>query len=493
MIKDNQQYFNKLHLLIDAFVIIVSYVFAWWLKFLSGILDHEVGVLSFEFYMRALLLIVPVYILLYYAFNLYTSKRVQGRRLEFSNIVMANTVGLLLMFAALFTLTSYNPQYRNFSREMLFYFYVTNIVMEEIVRLLIRRFLRSIRRRGYNLKHILLVGYSRAAEQYIDRIQQNPQWGYNVRGVLDDNIARGISYKGVKVIGSIGNLNYILPQNSLDEIAITLGLEEYYKLEKIVAECEKSGVHTKFIPDYGNIIPTRPYTEDLLGLPVINIRYVPLSNTFNAFVKRCMDVVGSIVCIILFSPVMLLSAILVKATSKGPLIFAQERVGLHNKVFRMYKFRTMYLDAEERKKNLLEQNQIADGMMFKMENDPRIIGSKIDQKTGEYIPGIGNWIRKLSLDEFPQFFNVLRGDMSLVGTRPPTVDEYEKYKLHHKARLSVKPGITGLWQVSGRSEITDFEEVVKLDTEYICHWSMANDIKILLRTVQVVISGKGSM
>ena len=233
MIKDNQQYFNKLHVLIDALVIIVSYVFAWWLKFLSGILDHEVGVLSFEFYMRALLLIVPVYILLYYAFNLYTSKRVQGRRLEFSNIVMANTVGLLLMFAALFTLTSYNPQYRNFSREMLFYFYVTNIVVEEIVRLLIRRFLRSIRRRGYNLKHILLVGYSRAAEQYIDRIQQNPQWGYNVRGVLDDNIARGTSYKGVKVIGSIGNLNYILPQNSLDEIAITLGLEEYYKLEKI--------------------------------------------------------------------------------------------------------------------------------------------------------------------------------------------------------------------------------------------------------------------
>ena len=145
MIKDNQQYFNKLHVLIDALVIIVSYVFAWWLKFLSGILDHEVGVLSFEFYMRALLLIVPVYILLYYAFNLYTSKRVQGRRLEFSNIVMANTVGLLLMFAALFTLTSYNPQYRNFSREMLFYFYVTNIVVEEIVRLLIRRFLRSIR------------------------------------------------------------------------------------------------------------------------------------------------------------------------------------------------------------------------------------------------------------------------------------------------------------------------------------------------------------
>ena len=447
---------------IDALVIIVSYVFAWWLKFLSGILDHEVGVLSFEFYMRALLLIVPVYILLYYAFNLYTSKRVQGRRLEFSNIVMANTVGLLLMFAALFTLTSYNPQYRNFSREMLFYFYVTNIVMEEIVRLLIRRFLRSIRRRGYNLKHILLVGYSRAAEQYIDRIQQNPQWGYNVRGVLDDNIARGISYKGVKVIGSIGNLNYILPQNSLDEIAITLGLEEYYKLEKIVAECEKSGVHTKFIPDYGNIIPTRPYTEDLLGLPVINIRYVPLSNTFNAFVKRCMDVVGSIVCIILFSPVMLLSAILVKATSKGPLIFAQERVGLHNKPFQMYKFRTMYVQTEEE-----EQKG------WTKKNDPRVTG-------------VGKFLRKTSLDEFPQLFNVLKGDMSLVGPRPERPQYVEKFREEiprYMIKHQVRPGMTGWAQVNGYRGDTSIRKRIEHDLYYIENWTLGLDVKILFLTV----------
>ncbi len=462
MIKDNQQYLNKLHVLIDAMVIIASYVFAWWLKFLSGILDHEVGVLSFEFYMKALIVIVPGYVLLYYAFNLYTSKRVQGRRLEFSNIVMANTVGLLLAFAVLFTLQSYNAQFKNFSREMFFYFYAVNIIAEEIVRLLIRRVLRNIRRKGYNLKHILLVGYSRAAEQYIDRIQQNPQWGYNVRGVLDDNIARGTAYKGVKVIGSIGNLNYILPQNSLDEIAITLGLEEYYKLEKIVAECEKSGVHTKFIPDYGNIIPTKPYTEDLLGLPVINIRYVPLTNTFNAFTKRCMDVIGSIVCIIIFSPLMLFSAILVKATSKGPLIFAQERVGLHNKPFHMYKFRTMYVQTEE------EEHK-----GWTKKDDPRVTS-------------VGRFLRKTSLDEFPQLFNVLKGDMSLVGPRPERPQYVEKFREEiprYMIKHQVRPGMTGWAQVNGYRGDTSIRKRIEHDLYYIENWTLGLDVKILILTV----------
>ena len=386
MIKNNQQHFNRLHVVFDAIVVVLSYAFAWWLKFASGIVDREIGVLSFEFYMKALILIVPLYLLLYYAFNLYAPKRVQGRRLELSNIIMANTVGILIVFAGFFLVLSYSEEAKNFSRSMFVYFYVINIIFEEIERLFIRAFLRSIRRRGYNQKHILLVGYSKAAEQYIDRIKQNPQWGYDVQGILDDNIARGTIYKGVKVIGSIGNLEYILPQNKLDEIAITLGLEEYYKLSKIVAECEKSGVHTKFIPDYGNIIPTRPYTEDLLGLPVINIRYVPLSNTFNALIKRLTDIIGAVICIIVFSPVMLTSAILVKTTSQGPLIFKQERVGLHNKPFKMYKFRTMYVQTEEEEKKGWTQK-----------NDPRVTR-------------VGAILRKTSLDEFPQLFNVLKGD-----------------------------------------------------------------------------------
>lgn len=178
--------------------------------------------------------------------------------------------------------------------------------------------------------------------------------------------------------------------------------------------------------------------------------------------------------------------------SPGPVFFKQVRVGKNGKKFQMYKFRTMYLDAEERKAALMEQNRVKDGMMFKLEFDPRVIGNRV-LADGTKKTGIMELVRKMSLDEFPQFFNVLKGDMSLVGTRPPTLDEWEKYELHHHARLATKPGITGMWQISGRSSITDFEEVVKLDTQYICEWSVGLDLKILVKTVGVVLKREGAM
>ena len=348
-----------MHVVIDAVVIIISYLAAWLLKFVGPFSGDAVRSLSFEWYMTALFGIVPVYLILYYAFNLYTPKRVQGRRLEFSNIVKANTVGLLLLIGGIYVLL----KEINFSRDMLFYFYFINMCLEELVRMAIRYLLRDIRKRGLNQKHILLVGYSKAAEGYIDRILENPQWGYQIRGILDDNVEAGTTYRGIKVLGRIANLMVILPENRLDEIAITLGLSEYYRLQEIVAMCEKSGVHTKFIPDYNNIIPTKPYTEDLLGLPVINIRYVPLTNTFNAVVKRLMDIFGSLVAIILFSPVMLFAVIMIKLTSPGPLIYKQERVGLHNHTFMMYKFRSMEVQSKESEKKA-----------WTVKNDPRVTG-----------------------------------------------------------------------------------------------------------------------
>lgn len=445
-----------MHVLIDAFVIAASYVLAWLIKFQAPWVDKSEGRLPFEQYMFALLLIVPGYLILYYAFNLYTAKRVQGRRLELANILKANALGLLLTIFGLYMLKEVN-----FSRGLLYIFTVINVTAETFVRNMIRYVLRDMRRRGLNQKHIVLVGYSRAAEEYIDRILQNPQWGYTIRGILDDKVEAGTMYKGVKVIGRIANLMVILPANRLDEIVITLGLNEYYRLEEIVSLCEKSGVHTKFIPDYNKIIPTRPYTEDILGLPVINIRYVPLSNTFNAVLKRLMDIGGSIVAIILASPVMLVASVLIKLTSPGPLIYKQERVGLHNKTFWMYKFRSMEVQPEQDEKKA-----------WTVKNDPRVTG-------------IGKFMRKTSIDELPQLFNIFKGDMSLVGPRPERPFFVEKFREEiprYMVKHQVRPGLTGWAQVNGYRGDTSIRKRIECDLYYIENWTIGFDIKIIILT-----------
>lgn len=230
----------------------------------------------------------------------------------------------------------------------------------------------------------------------------------------------------------------------------------------------------------------RQYVENLGPYTVLSMS-VNMMSVRQAFAKRAMDIVGGIVGCLITMVLCVIVGPLIYLKSPGPIFFKQTRIGKNGKKFQMYKFRSMYMDAEERKKELMAQNKVKDGMMFKMDFDPRIIGS--EKGPGK---GLGNFIRKTSIDEFPQFINVLKGDMSLVGTRPPTVDEWEKYQLHHRARLATKPGITGLWQVSGRSSITDFEEVVKLDTKYITNWSIALDLRILLKTVLVVVKKDGA-
>ena len=253
MIKDNQKLLNTLHVLIDAVVIAFSYVASWYIRFRSGIFAPAAWYLTLQEYTKALTFLVPGYLILYYVFQLYTPKRVQGRRLEAWRIIQANTIGLMA-----FILILYLAHQPNFSRTMMFIFFCVNVFTEVVGRNILREGLRDIRRKGYNQKHILLIGYSRAAEQYVDRIKANPGWGYIVRGILADNVPRGTEYRGVKVLGRTENLTIILPENRLDEIIITLGLAEYHKLEHIVSMCEKSGVHTKFVPDYNNIIPTKP-------------------------------------------------------------------------------------------------------------------------------------------------------------------------------------------------------------------------------------------
>ncbi len=456
MIKDNQKHFNRIQVVLDALVIVVSYLAAWWIQF-SVFADPKAGKLPVQIYMRALLFVVPAYLLLYDAFHLYKPRRVSGRMQEAGNLFLADMVGLLGFMFVLFLIKQ-----SDFSRGMIFLFTGINFALMLCERSFIRIVLRDIRSKGMNLKHMIMVGYSSAAEGYIDRIFANPQWGYEIDGILDDNSAPGRFYHNVPVIGTTEDVEQVLRDNQLDEIAITLGLDEYSKLKRIVAACEKSGVHTQFVPDYTDIIPSSPYTEDLLGLPVINIRYVPLSDTFNALIKRAMDVVGSIACIILFSPVMLITAVAIRRTSPGPLIFKQTRVGLHNQEFLMYKFRSMEVQAEHEEKK---------GWTTK--DDPRVTK-------------VGKVIRKTSIDELPQLFNVLKGDMSLVGPRPERPQYVEKFREEiprYMVKHQVRPGMTGWAQVNGYRGNTSIRKRIEYDIYYIEHWSVGLDIKILFLTL----------
>ena len=456
MLKDNEKNFSRLHMIVDGIVLVLSYFLAWMIRFVGPMAATAVRTRSFRQYMLMLVFIVPVYLLLYQAFTLYTPMRMQGRRLVLANIVKANSLGLLILM-----FTFYMVNEGDYSRSTYIMFYVINIVLQWGARMLIFGLLKDMREKGMNQRQLICVGYSRAAEEYIDRIRQNPQWGYIVRGILDDNVAAGTVYNGVKVIGRIANLTVILPANRLDEIAITLGLSEYYRLEEIVALCEKSGVHTKFIPDYNKIIPTKPYTEDILGLPVINIRYVPLNNTFNAMIKRAMDIVGSICGIIVTSPLMLLMCLLIKLTSPGPLIYKQERVGLHNRTFRMYKFRSMEIQPESEEKKA-----------WTVKNDPRVTG-------------IGKFMRHTSIDELPQLFNILKGDMSLVGPRPERPFFVEKFREEiprYMVKHQVRPGLTGWAQVNGYRGDTSIRKRIECDLYYIENWSIGFDVKIIFLT-----------
>jgi len=442
----------------DALITTISYALAYVVKFcFIEAKTLGVGVLPPKDYFVVLIFLVPAYVLLYYLCNVYGPKRTIKKHREIGSIIKANTVGIVLYIVILYLFV----QEINYSRSMMAIFYVLNIVITTISRIILRKTLHSMRKRGYNLKHVLVVGYSRAAESYIDRLQWNPQWGYVVCGVLDDIVPKDTLYKGVKVLGEIDCLTEMLQNNQLDEIAIALSLRDYDRLEEIVNICEKSGVHTKFIPDYNSLIPSSPYTEELMGLPVINIRYVPLSNTGNMVIKRAMDIVGSLFGIIILSPLLLIIAIAVKVSSSGPVIFKQERVGLHNKSFYMYKFRSMEQQTESDEKKA-----------WTVKNDPRVTG-------------IGKVLRKTSLDELPQLFNILKGDMSLVGPRPERPLFVEKFKEEiprYMIKHQVRPGLTGWAQVNGYRGDTSIRKRIEYDLYYIENWTLGLDIKIILLT-----------
>ena len=341
------------------------------------------------------------------------------------------------------------------------------------------------------IRSMLVVGDEANIAAYLESIARNAEDVFRIAGIiLTGRDARGETVAGVGVVENLDTAADYICREWVDEIFVG-EFRQNERVDRLVRECREMGVVVHILLPIDKNTSQKEFVEHLAGYSVLTSS-VNCATPLEAALKRMIDIIGGVVGCMAALIVIAIVGPRIRKASPGPVIYSQVRVGQNGKRFRFYKIRSMYLDADERKAELMKQNRIPDGMMFKMDFDPRIIGNEI-LPDGTRKTGIGAWIRDTSLDEFPQFFNVLKGEMSLVGTRPPTVDEWERYKLHHRMRLAVKPGITGLWQVSGRSGITNFEEIVKLDTEYICNWSLGLDFRILFRTVIAVLKRQGAM
>lgn len=438
-------------------------------------------------YFNMALILVLIDLVGAYIFNTFKNVLRRGYYLE-----MAATMKHSLLVAAvvMFYLFSIKAGSR-YSRIFIFLMFTVYIILTYVVRLLWKLYLTKVRK-VTGKRAMLIVTTDSLAQDVILNLTKGNYDGIRFMGLAIVNKSMvGQKILDVDVVADGDSVVDYVCRGWVDEVFIrTDGNEDHMK------ELSNKFVEMGVVVHVG--ISLR---EDVRGAKILVEKmggYHVLTSTINyatpfqMFLKRCVDIAAGLVGCLITAILFIFLAPIIYIQSPGPIFFKQVRIGKNGKKFKIYKFRSMYIDAEERKKELMEQNRVKDGMMFKLDFDPRIIGSKI-LPDGTTKKGIGNIIRDFSLDEFPQFFNVLKGDMSLVGTRPPTVDEWEKYELHHRARLAIKPGITGMWQVSGRSKITDFEEVVKLDTEYITHWTMGMDCRILLKTVLVVLGRDGSM
>lgn len=387
-------------------------------------------------------------------------------------------VSLTIMGFILFNFVTKSGQ--QYSRMVVVLMWEISIILCYMVRCLRKWGLKNnIVIKGREKKAMIIITDFANADVFVDRIRKNNYDDRILAGIIvTDKNMTGQQIQGISVVSDAEGAAAYLCQNWVDEV-ITHYYNNDEQINPILEDCREMGITIHIAMLRWGVESGKKRIENVGGYTAVT-SYVSTASNRQIFLKRLLDVCGGIVGCLLTLILFLFVAPAIYIRSPGPIFFSQIRVGRNGKKFRIYKFRSMYMDAEERKKELMKQNKVKDGMMFKMDNDPRII------------KGVGNFIRKTSIDEFPQFFNVLKGDMSLVGTRPPTVDEWEKYNKHHRRRMAIKPGLTGMWQISGRSSITDFEDVVALDTKYIAEWNIGLDIKILLKTVGVIFTGRGS-
>lgn len=476
MLKEKDLILRRLLVLIDLSLVLAAFFIAYYLVYFFRDYFAEDAVRSLyplNNYFNLIPILLTIWGITLYALGLYRPFRGRDITSVCLDICKAGFVVTLLFGSVAYL----------FGLQYVSRIYLTLITLLTGVFLIIEKIclyqcIQFIRKKGYNFRYVLIVGTGSRAQHFINIVDENADWGLRILGLIDDDEELvGKEIKGYKVMGKLSDIPAILTQHVVDEVVFVVPRDWIAKIEDAILYCEQLGKRVSVGVDYFNVKFAEARISDLGGFPLLAFETTS-SEYWQLMLKRFLDFVISAIALVALSPLLLAIMIAIKATSKGAIFFKQERCGLNGRKFIFYKFRTMVKDAEEKLEELRKYNEMG-GPAFKMTNDPRITP-------------IGKWLRKFSLDELPQLYNVLKGDMSIVGPRPPIPSEVEKYAPWQRRRLSMRPGLTCLWQVSGRNKITNFDEWMKLDLRYIDEWSLWLDLLICFKTIPVVILAHGA-
>jgi exopolysaccharide biosynthesis polyprenyl glycosylphosphotransferase len=493
MIKEQTRLLKKVLIVIDLCMVTSSFFIGYFLRnaitnfspltFLAPYLydEHLRPIEYYALYMGLLPIFLLIWVGLLSYFGMYKSSRLRSIPESFGSILKAAVVGFIVFGSYVFILR----MQEDISRLLIgFTFTVATLFLclEKSAFVFIFRILskrdKSFKSALIVFRRIIIVGTGKRARTFIELIKNNPGWNIRIVGLIDmDIVKKGEKINGQEVIGTLDDIPQLIQDNIIDEIVFIVPRSWLNKIEDIMLFCENAGLKVHLAVNLFDLKFSRAKQTDLHGFPLLAFESTP-EKLGHLFFKRIVDFILSGIALVILAPVFLIIAVIVKVISEGPVFYKQLRCGLYGRKFMFYKFRTMIKDAESQLSDLQKYNEMS-GPVFKMTNDPRVTT-------------IGKWLRKYSIDEMPQLWNVLKGDMSLVGPRPPLPHEVENYDNWQRRRLSMRPGITCLWQISGRNEIADFKEWMKLDLEYIDKWSLGLDVKILLKTIPVVLFGIGA-
>ena len=454
-----------------AFSFIVAY-FVWrWAKIIfSWVPGREIEI-THDLYWKIVVFAI-IWVLVLTKLGAYTYQRFKSLRREMKLVAEASAVSTLILLAANFIF-----RFEYIPRTYIGIFLVVNFLSLAGEKLILFNIAKEIRKRGKNRKKVLVVGSGMKAKNFIETVEKNLEWGLDIVGLVAENGSFfGAELYGKKILGTNSEIEKILHQYPVGEVIICTSGMEMGKVEAVLETCEREGVQIRVNSDFFGGLAKKVTIDEVYGLSIISFTTIP-DNEWALYLKRFIDILVSAILLIVLSPLFLMIAILIKITSKGPVFYEWNVVGFNKNPFRSWKFRTMVVNADEMKQKLMDLNEMK-GPVFKIKNDPRITNA-------------GGLLRKFSLDELPQLWSVFKGDMSLVGPRPAGPHELVRYESWHRRKLSIKPGITCLWQANGRNRIEDFDEWARMDLEYIDNWSFWLDFKILAKTAWSVLKGTG--